>query len=96
MNEAELKYWQNWQPDQTAIDFMHGLINSDKGGWKLPVNGTVYRFDRDRKAFVLVEGRVDHLFYMNKRALEAIGWTIEIDPQAALATGAGKTRAATA
>jgi len=94
MTKSELSYWQDWKPDQVAVDFMLGLINSSKGGWKLPANGTVYRFDRERKAFVLVEGSVDHLFYMNKKVLEAVGWTIEVAPEAALATGAGKTQVA--
>lgn len=94
MTEADLNYWRNWKPDKVAIDFMLGLINSPKGGWKIPRNGTVYRFDRERKAFVLVEGQIDGLFYMNKKVLEAIGWTIEVDPLAALlATGSGKTQA---
>ena len=90
MTEAEFKHWLGWKPDKEAIDFMVGLINCPKKGWEIPRNGTVYRFDRARKAFVLVKGQIDGLFYMNKKVLEAIGWTIEVDPSCVLETGFGK------
>lgn len=94
MNEASLKRWQNWTPDPTAIQFMALLIETlkDGGKWAVPVNKTVYKVDKVKKAFVLVEGGVDHLFYMNEKALQPLGWTVEVDGTG-LATGSGKTQA---
>jgi len=94
MSEAELKYWQNWKPRPMDVQFMAMMISTMKDGgvWAVPVNKTVYKVDKQKKAFVLIEGGVDHLFYMNEKALQPLGWTVEVDA-AALATGAGKTQA---
>lgn len=95
MNEAELKYWQNWKPRPMDVQFMSMLIETMKDGgvWAVPVNKTVYRLDKSRKMFVLIEGGVDHLFYMNQKALQPLGWDVEVPAENKLATGGGKTQA---
>lgn len=97
MTEAELKQWQNWKPRPMDVQFMSMLIETMKNGgvWAVPANHTVYKLDKDRKVFVLIEGAVDHLFYMNMKALEPLGWKVEVSKEATLATGAGKTQAGT-
>jgi hypothetical protein len=94
MTEAELKYWQNWKPRPMDVQFMAMMIETMKDGgvWAVPVNKTVYKVDKAKKAFVLIEGGIDHLFYMNQKALQPLGWTVEVSAEA-VATGAGKTQA---
>ena len=94
MTEAELKYWQNWKPRPMDIQFMAMMIETMKDGgvWAIPVNKTVYKLDKQRKLFVLTEGGVDHLFYMNQKALQPLGWDVEVATPT-LATGGGKTQA---
>jgi hypothetical protein len=95
MNEAELKYWQNWKPSDYDIKWTQRLIDTlkDGGMWMVPKSQNVFRFDKGMKIATLTEGGVDSLFYQIKKVLEILGWTVVMRPAVALDTGAGKTQA---
>lgn len=44
--------------------------------WGVPMNCTVYVFDKEKKELVLVDGPVDDVFHKNAITFGKVGWKV--------------------
>jgi hypothetical protein len=67
-----------WEPSESDIAWVSNLMRIMKDGssWGMPMNGTVYKIDHKNKRLTLVEGKVDGMFFRNKKCFAKIGYEV--------------------
>lgn len=69
-----------WQPRPSDIEWTRNLIDKmrDGGIWGIPMNGSVWKFDKTNKALICVHGKVDDMFHMLTTVCKHLGYTTRL------------------
>jgi len=65
-----------WKPRPSDIDWTANLIRGLKHGgtWVIPMNGSIWQLDKEKKTFICTVGALDDMFWKVYVCCKALGY----------------------
>lgn len=69
-----------WQPRPSDIEWTRNLIDKmrDGGVWGIPMNQSVWKFDKTNKALICIHGKMDDMFHKLTTVCKHLGYTTRL------------------